>query len=192
MAKFKSFSLAVILLIVLFFIGFFGINIIMKFIVGHGNEVEVPNLKGVDFDVARKKLKEMNLYLQKTDFVHDEDIEKGKIISQEPHAGIITKEFRKVEVVVSEGPEMVRIPFLENLSVSAAKLKLENVGLKMGEQKYRYSDEVEADKIIYSQPFADELIPRNSTVQVIVSLGKLPQVSDKRDEYKSLLDQLNK
>ncbi|HCX73013.1 MAG TPA: hypothetical protein DHM37_04775 [Candidatus Cloacimonas sp.] len=94
-------------------------------------------------------------------------------------------------MVVSEGPEMVRIPFLENLTLSAAKLKLENVGLKLGEKKYRYSDEVEADKIIYSQPFADELIPRNSSVDVVVSLGKLPQVSDKREEYKSLLDQLN-
>jgi len=191
MAKFKAFFLAVVLLIALFLIGFFGINIIMKFIIGHGNEVEVPNLKGMHFEVARKTCKDLNLYLEKTDFVHDDQIEKGKIISQEPHPGIMTKEFRKIEVVVSEGPEMVRIPFLENLTLSAAKLKLENVGLKLGEKKYRYSDEVEADKIIYSQPFADELIPRNSSVDVVVSLGKLPQVSDKREEYKSLLDQLN-
>lgn len=191
MVKLKSFLLALLLLVFLFFLGFFGINFVMKFVVGHGNEVEVPNLQGVDYDVARKRCSELNLYLQKTDFMHDEDIEKGKIISQNPHPGIKTKEFRNIEVVVSEGPEMVRIPFLENLSVSAAKLKLENVGLRLGEKKYRYSNEVKADKIIYSQPFADELIPRDSTVDVVVSLGKLPQASDKIDEYKSLLDELN-
>jgi len=92
-----------------------------------------------------------------------------------------------VEVVVSNGPEMVRIPFLYNLSAREAKLKLENAGLQIGEKIYRYSDEVDKNKVVYSQPVADELIAKRSPVDVIISLGSYTP-SSSENKWKNLLD----
>lgn len=188
MRKFKALLVSLGILMLIFVSGFVGINIIMKIAVGHGNEIEVPDLTGVDFNVALKQCADLNLYLEQKEFIHNDEVERGKIISQDPHPNIKTKKFRTIKVVVSEGPEMVRIPFLENLSITEAKLRLENVGLYLGEKKYRYSDEVEKDKIIYSQPPADDLIARKSDVQVVVSLGRLTNSSERTDHWKDLLD----
>jgi eukaryotic-like serine/threonine-protein kinase len=185
--RFKALLLTLLILIGLFIIGFVGINFFMKIIVGHGNDVKVPDLVGMNFNVAVKKCDNLKLYLEKVENVHSNDFEKGQIISQNPHPNILTKRYRTIEVVVSEGPEMVRIPYLYNLSVLEAKLKLESAGLLLGEKKYRYSDLVEADKIIYSEPMADDLIARKSEVAVAISLGKLENSSNS-DKWRDLLD----
>jgi len=187
MKKLKALAIAVIILIGIFFVGFIGINFTMKLLVGHKNEVKVPNLVGMNYNVALKKCKNLKLYLEQSKTIHSDEIEKGKIISQNPHADIMTKKYRTIKVVVSAGAEMVRIPYLANLTVTEAKLKLENAGLSLGKKIYRYSDYVKKNKIISSQPMAEELIPKNEKVDVIVSLGKLPDASNKQNKYKNLL-----
>ncbi len=189
MTNLKAFGISIGILFLIFFICFIGINIVMKIIVGHGNEVIVPELVDMDFNVAVKTCKGLKLYIEQKDFIHSDEIEKGRIISQEPHPNIKTKKFRTIKVTVSEGPEMVRIPYLDNLNVPEAKLKLENAGLLLGEKKYRYSDVVEKDRIIYSQPMADALIARKSNVDVVISLGKLNSKTTKTDKWKNLLDE---
>ena len=98
----------------------------------------------------------------------------------------MTKKYRTVSVVLSNGPEMVRIPYLDNLSIVEAKLKLENAGLFLGEKVFRYSDEVKKGKVIYSQPMADELIPKKSK-KIIISLGKYTTSSGDDNKWKNLL-----
>jgi len=186
MTKMKSILIALGVLAGLFIIAFFGTDLIMKIIVGHGNEVQVPLLIGEDYEVARKTCTEMKLYMEQSELVHDENIDKGKIISQKPNSGIMTKKYRTVSVVLSNGPEMVRIPYLDNLSIVEAKLKLENAGLYLGEKVFRYSDEVIKENVIYSQPMADELIPKKSSVTIIVSLGKYTTSSGDDNKWKNL------
>jgi len=183
----KAILVTTLILIVLFFVGFAGINLLMKLVVGHGNEVKVPNLVGMNFNVAVKKCDALKLYLEQKENVHNDDFEKGQIISQDPHTDIMTKKYRTVKVTVSEGPEMVRIPYLYNLSIIEAKLMLESAGLQLGEKKYRYSDLVEKDKVIYTEPMADDLIARKSKVAVAISLGKLEN-SSSSDKWRNLLD----
>jgi len=181
-----SILISIGLLLIVFLIGFFLFNIVMKIAVGHGSEVDVPNLIDKDFNIAVKTCENNKLYLEQIEVVNNDEIEKGRIISQNPHAGIKTKKFRTIEVVVSNGPEMVRIPFLYNLSTKEAKLKLENAGLQLGEKIYRYSDDVAKNKVVYSQPVADELIAKRSAVDVIVSLGSYTSSTD--NKWKNLLD----
>ncbi|MDO9576850.1 MAG: PASTA domain-containing protein [Candidatus Cloacimonadales bacterium] len=188
MRKVKSFSKAFVCLIFIFIIGFFLVNLIMKIIVGHGNEVLVPNLVNTDYNVAIKICEDHKLYLQQIEVVNNDEFEKGRVISQNPHPNIKTKKFRTVEVVISNGPEMVRIPFLYNLNVIEAKLKLENAGLNLGKKIYRYSDDVEEGMVVYSQPVADELIAKRSAVDVIVSLGKYSSNTSSNSKWKNLLN----
>jgi eukaryotic-like serine/threonine-protein kinase len=187
MQTFKSYLKAFICLIVIFVIGFFLVNLVMKLVVGHGNEVLVPNLVNTNYNVAIKICEGNKLYLQQIELVNNDEYEKGRIISQTPHPNIKTKKFRTVEVAVSNGPEMVRIPFLYNFNLIEAKLKLENAGLKLGKKIYRYSGDVEEGKVVYSEPVADELIAKRSAVDVIVSLGKYSSESP-NNKWKNLLN----
>lgn len=174
---------------VMFILGFFSINLIMRTIIGTGQEVTVPNIVGVHFDVARKKGMELNLYVQQVDFQHSEEILKGRIISQFPQPGSKTKMNRTIEVIVSQGQELVRVPYLENITESDARLRLQNVGLRIGDKIYRYSSDVLKDRIVYTQPLADDMVPRGSEINIVISLGELPDATtDSIDRYRGLLD----
>ena len=188
MVKIKALLAAVGILILLFIVGFIGVNIIMSFLVGTGNEVTVPDIVGQPFDVARKTCMELDLYVQQIDMRHDDDIPQNSIISQSPEAYKTTKVNRTVEVVVSKGPKLVRVPYLENITELEAKIRLENIGLQLGEKIYRYSHEVARDRIMFSQPIADEFVPRGSSVDIIVSLGELPDASQRRERYRDILE----
>ena len=191
MKKIAGFLKAVVVLIVLFLLGFLSFNIIMKVLVDHRHEEETPDVVGMSYETARQVCSSSNLYLEEVSRLNNDDYPQGQIISQDPHPGILTKRFRTVEVVVSDGPEMVSVPYLANLSVTQAKLRLENAGLKMGEKYYRYSDEVEKDLVILSSPLAEERIPRGNKIDVIVSLGKIQGTENKYDKFKDMLDELN-
>ena len=188
MKKLKSLYINVGIMILIFIIAFFATDIIMKIIVGHRNEVLVPDLHGMNYEIARKKCKELKLYITQTEIVYHEEIEKGKIISQTPNPDIMTKKYRTINVIVSDGPELVRIPYLDNLKVVEAKLKLENAGLILGEKIFRYSEEVTKGKVIYSQPMADELIPKKSSIDIVISLGEYTSSSSSDNKWKNLLD----
>jgi serine/threonine-protein kinase len=187
--KIKALMISLLILVGVFVLGFLGINLGLRIVVGHGNEVMVPDLTGMHFDVAAKKCTDLKLYLQETEAVHSDEIPKGRIISQEPHPDIHTKRFRTVHVTVSKGPELIRIPFVENLTVVQAKLKLENAGLQLGKKIQRYSSDVKKGYVIGSQPSADELIPRKSEIDVIVSLGDYSSLDDNGDKWRTLLDE---
>jgi len=183
----KAFFIAGFILILSYVVGFFGINLLMKIVVKHKNEVVTPDLVNMTFDSAVKQCKKLKLYVQPNSYVNSKDIPKDKIISQDPHSGIKIKKFRTVKLVVSKGPELVRIPYLDNLTVVKAKLKLENAGLFLGKKKYQYSNALPKGKIISSEPYADDLIPRSGKVDIIISLGELKTGKSKQNKYENLL-----
>jgi len=191
MKRIAGFFKAVLILILLFLIGFLSFNLVMKILVDHKHEEKTPNVTGMSFETGRQVCRNNNLYLEEVKRINSDEIPQGQIISQDPHPDIMTKRFRTVKVVVSDGPEMVSIPFLANLTVTQAKLKLQNAGLKLGEKNYRYSDEVEKDLVILSNPLAEQRIPRGSQIDVIISLGKIQGSDSKYDKYKDLLNDMN-
>ncbi len=180
--KIISFINAGLILVLFFGIGFVGVNVVMKIIIGHGNEVTVPDLQGEHFDVARKKCRKLGMFIQEVETSYSDSIPDYRIISQFPKKHSRIKKNRTVDVIVSKGPELLKIPFLDNLKISHAKHRLENLGLKTGKIEYRYSNEVEKNNVIYTKPLAEEFIPKGHKVTIYVSLGKLPNTSNKYQE----------
>jgi len=191
MKKIAGFFKAVLILILLFLIGFLSFNLVMKIFVDHRQEEKTPSVTGMSFETARQVCRNNNLYLEEVKRIISDDFPQGQIISQDPHPDIMTKRFRTVKVVVSDGPEMVAIPFLANLTVTQAKVKLQNAGLKLGKKNPRYSDEVDKDLVILSNPLAEQRIPRGSQIDIIISLGKFQGSDSKYDKYKDDLNDLN-
>jgi eukaryotic-like serine/threonine-protein kinase len=188
--KAKAVFLVALVLLGFFVIGFVGTNAVMSVVVGRGAEVVVPDIRGLSFDVARKMCIDLNLFVQQVDVRHDDEIEANRVISQTPEPDKKTKINRTIEVVVSKGPELVRVPYLDSISEMEAKIRLENMGLNLGEKIYRYSAEVERDRIILSQPMADEFVPKGSSVSIVLSLGELPDATQRRDRYRDILDRV--
>lgn len=186
--KINAFILAVLAMVIIFVVAFFGTDIIMKIVVGHSNEVEVPDLIGKNINVAIKQCKSANLYVEIEKRLNDDAIAKDAIISQGPHSGIMTKKFRTVMVIVSDGPEIVRMPNLANFSVAEVKLKLSNLDLRLGKISYRYSNVVKKGNVIRSYPLAEDLIARKSSVDVFVSLGMI-QNSSSDSKWQDLMDE---
>ena len=184
-------SVSIVLGIVLgtMLVGFWGANFSLRLVTKQGLEVDVPDIKMKNFDVARKELKGLGLYVQEKKRVHDNDIPKGKIISQSPDVGMKTKKNRSIEVIVSNGPEMVYVPHLDNISLSQAKLRLKNADLYPGKVNYRYSDEVKKNKVIYSSPQAVTPVPRKSKIDLVISSGKLPQTDGKKSQHWEILNE---
>jgi len=133
--------------------------------------VEMPDLEGVAYTEAVETLHTLNLNINVKDYVFDSSIEKNKIVRQSQAAGIELKEGFTVDVVVSNGPELVKVPNLLQKDVSEAKLILENKTLNIGDIKYEYSD-LPSGLVVKQSPTAGASSVKDMNVDLVVSQGK--------------------
>lgn len=186
----KTTAFAIISLIIIFTFGFVISRTFLIIYTKHRNEIEVPDLTGKNFKKAKHDLYKSNLYIEKIGERNNNEILSGSIISQHLQPGSKAKKGFTIQVIVSKGPKLVQVPILDNLSVEEAKIRLQNVGLKSGNINYSYSNEISKGNIIYSQPVFGMEIPKLSKINLIVSLGKIPKISDERGIYDSFLEDL--
>lgn len=170
--KVKAFAIAGSIFIGIFFAGFLGINILMKIIVGHEDEVDVPSLIGMTFDEAREACTDLNIYLKLGGYEYSSDIAKGAIISQSPSTGLKIKIKRTINVVISLGSKLVKVPYVSGLSIEEANNRIISSGLHVGEKVYRYSEDIPKDKVIYTQPSAGTTVQGGSAVKIYISQGQ--------------------
>jgi len=103
---------------------------------------------------------------------NDKDAEKGTIISQKPKEGTKIKPdpYNPVTFVVSEGPEMVKIPDLSKMSSRQAQKELEDLNL-LARVEEEYSDVVTSGLVVRTEPGIDEEVAPGSTVTIYLSKG---------------------
>ncbi len=106
-------------------------------------------------------------------------IPAGNIISTDPKAGIEAPKGTQVQVVVSTGPSEVAVPSLLGLTEEEAKAALAKAGLELGTITSGTSPTAPAGKVIESSPEVGTYTASGSTVDLIVSNGKVevPDVS---------------
>jgi serine/threonine-protein kinase len=137
-------------------------------------EVEVPNLKE-EYRIAIKGILE-NKGLEVGEVTSENsDQPSGKIIRQSPEAGTKVQVGTKVDYVYSEGPKIVhvKVPKLVGLNVEAAKTKLIEEKLNVGETTYENSDEFEKDIVIKQSYRAGDEVEESTRIGLVVSLGKI-------------------
>ena len=97
------------------------------------NEIEVPNLVGLDLDAASEKVKPMELRLQIVDQRNDPATPSGKVLEQMPRAGSAVRRGRKVKLVVSLGGEVLAVPNLIGQASRAVEIELRQQGFATGD-----------------------------------------------------------
>ena len=93
----------------------------------------VPSgLVGGTYEQAKAALEGVQLKAKKVDEFSD-DVEKGKVIRLEPGEGQAAPRGSEVAVVVSKGPDVVKVPDVRNKSLDEAIAAIEHAGLVVGD-----------------------------------------------------------
>ena len=97
-----------------------------------GEEIAVPNVVGMTLEEANKSLLDSGLTMSIKARNYDDEVEKDHIISQKPVEGFKVKKKAKIEVTVSNGPELAKVPNKIRESLTDAKLAISNNGFEEG------------------------------------------------------------
>lgn len=89
-------------------------------------------------------------------------------------------------------PETVLIPEIENVSENTARRMLEEANLTVADIQEEYHDDIAEEFVIRTSPAAGEAVPPQSSVDLVVSLGKEPIVMESYlgKNYSEVRDQL--
>src|SRR5262249_34754292 len=105
----------------------------------------------------------------------------GKVVAQDPKAGGHAKKGSKVELSIGSGPAQLPVPDVTGQTFEAAQQALQGKGFTAQRQD-EFSDTIEADRVIRTDPAANQNAARGSAVKVFVSTGAqmltVPDVTD--------------
>lgn len=179
--------------IFLFFIAFGATMGIVE--LANPNEVQIPDLVNKTEDEAEQILKDLKLKLVVKSEEYNENIEKGKIISQDPpyQENYTIKEHSEISIVISKGTEKVDVPNVVGKRREEAEKELKEVGL-VPEIIEENDEKVEAGIVLSQDPEDGENVNKGSTVKLVVSKGsaivkvEVPSLVGKNEqEAKALL-----
>jgi serine/threonine-protein kinase len=121
----------------------------------------VPDVRGRTYEEAARLLEEAQLVPVRVE-AFDDEVEKGKVVGTDPASGQTAPRDAEVKVIVSKGPDLVRVPDVRGLSVEAATEVMEEAGLKVTAVKGSPRDRVRS-----TDPDAGERVKRGSAVSLI-------------------------
>ncbi|MHB8945280.1 MAG: Stk1 family PASTA domain-containing Ser/Thr kinase [Bacillota bacterium] len=105
---------------------------------------------------------------------YNKDVPSGSISRQDPAPNEQVKEGRTVQVWLSLGPKLVKVPLLTGRTERDAEVRLQGANLVIGQKTTDYSDEVQEGYIISQSPNPDTELREGSSVDIIVSQGPKP------------------
>lgn len=139
----------------------------------------VPSLTGKSKADAEAALKNANLEVGNVTEAFSSDVTAGLVISQSHGSGTQVEEGKKIDFVISKGPEMVEVPGLWGNPRERAIEKLEALGLKY-EITEEYSEEVTGRVFEYTPGEGAKVAP-GTVVKIVISKGPKPAEEQKPD-----------
>lgn len=133
-------------------------------------EVEVPPIVGMNVDEAQELLEQNGLTME---VVGEEYSSKpaGEILAQNPEPPMKVKQNYTVEVRISRGFELIKVPAVENLTADEAVSVIEQAGLTANIIPV-YDDTIKENYVISQTPAANDEVESGTQVNLYVSKGK--------------------
>ncbi|MFI8239720.1 Stk1 family PASTA domain-containing Ser/Thr kinase [Streptomyces sp. NPDC085866] len=160
--------------------------------INSGQFTKVPQLLAKTEEQARGKLRAAGLDVKRVRFEYSDTVERGAVISTDPAAGARIRSSDSVTLVVSRGPEMVKVPDLQGVPLGRAQSKLKAAGLEPGMVNRAFSDSVPRGAVISTDPETGIKRHAGSAIALLVSKGNpvdVPDVTgDDLDEAKQELE----
>ncbi|MCR4645284.1 MAG: PASTA domain-containing protein [Oscillospiraceae bacterium] len=131
---------------------------------------EIGDYVGMDFAKAKELLAELHLYAMQTEMVYDAATPAGTILAQDIPAGQKAPQGTIINMTVSRGMEMTRVPSVVLMSASNAKATLESAGL-ICVMCYVSNNEYAMDVVLSQNTAEGMLVATGSQVWLNVSIG---------------------
>ncbi|MFG2174572.1 Stk1 family PASTA domain-containing Ser/Thr kinase [Streptomyces niveus] len=152
--------------------------------INSGQFTRVPSLLGQTEQVAKKRLTDAGLDA-KVGHDFSSTFERGTVMRTDPEPRSRIRGNGSVTLVISRGPEIVRVPDLTGKSLTDAKDALKKVGLAPGVITRSFDEETAQGGIIRSQPKAGTELRPDAGVALVVSKGRpvhMPDVTGQSEE----------
>ncbi|WP_330319928.1 Stk1 family PASTA domain-containing Ser/Thr kinase [Streptomyces clavifer] len=143
-----------------------------------GQFTHVPSLMGQTQKTAEGRLSDAGLGLRGVERAYSDTVKRGTVISSDPASGEQIRGNGTVELVVSRGPETVKVPDIEGLSVPDARRELKQAGLEQGMVTREFDEEVARGDVIRTDPAVGTARHAGSAVALVISRGSPVDVPD--------------
>lgn len=130
----------------------------------------VPELAGLTEVEAEASLRDAGLDVRIDEGAerYDDTIEAGLVLSQSPGDGTLVKRGSTVNVVLSRGPQRVRVPDVTGQALQAAQVTLAAAGLSVGPTASVYSEGVAPGLVVDQAPPPGAEVARNDDVTLFL------------------------
>ena len=128
----------------------------------------IPNLQSMSIQDARAQYPEYEIIQDAVKA--DNNYPEGQIISQEPRANSKADGVTQIHVVVSSGPDTVKLKDYTHLTYNEAMARIQNEGLKV--EKREEESPYDEGVVIRQEPNPGDPIEKGETVVLWVSSGK--------------------
>ncbi len=147
--------------------------------------VPVPSLIGLTEELAKETVENLGLTFSVKDSIFNSEYAEGLVINQNISEGQELKEGFPIEVVISKGQRLVKIPDLTYKYSNESIVILKEDDLAEGEVTYEFNETIPWGLVIRQTPEAGTMVKENTEVSYVLSKG--PEV-----EYTFMPDLLSK
>ncbi|MCX5201752.1 Stk1 family PASTA domain-containing Ser/Thr kinase [Streptomyces sp. NBC_00237] len=139
--------------------------------INSGQFTEVPRLLSKSEKDARKKLGEAGLDVKGVERKFSDTVARGAVMDSRPAPGERIRVNDAVTLVISRGPEIVKVPDLKRVPLAKAKRELKDAGLSPGVVTKAFSEDIPLGTVISTDPQAGTGRSPDSAVALVVSKG---------------------
>jgi eukaryotic-like serine/threonine-protein kinase len=134
-----------------------------------GNLVDVPNVVGLQQQIAENQLEAADLIPNVE--TQNSDQSEGTVVAQDPAGATQVESGSEVTVVVSTGAGSVIVPDVEGLFRDGAVRVLSNRGLDVVVQEETTTDPAEDGRVIDQAPAAGARLRQGDTVTIVIGVA---------------------
>ncbi|MEV2214459.1 Stk1 family PASTA domain-containing Ser/Thr kinase [Streptomyces sp. NPDC050997] len=146
--------------------------------INSGQFTKVPAVLEKTETQARDRLESAGLDVGKIDHAYSDTVKRGTVVSTDPEPGARIRDNDSVRLVISDGPETVKVPDVQGYRLDKARSVLKQDGLRPGMVTREFSDDVERGFVISTGPKAGTERRAGSAIALIVSKGSPIDIPD--------------
>ncbi|MEV7243655.1 Stk1 family PASTA domain-containing Ser/Thr kinase [Streptomyces sp. NPDC003236] len=146
--------------------------------INSGQFTKVPPLLAKTEEQATARLKSSGLHVKDIKREYSDTVGSGTVISSDPTAGARIRGNGSVSLVISRGPEIVKVPDLSGVPLAKARARLKSAGLEPGMVNRAVSDSVDRGSVISTDPAPGVRRHAGSAIALLVSKGSPVDVPD--------------
>jgi serine/threonine-protein kinase len=130
----------------------------------------LPPLQNRSVDAARNILNSLDVSITKNKHAFSSTVSKGNVIDTLPAAGTTVDAGSSVTLIVSKGIQKIPVPQVVGMTKTSAIAALRHAGFLVSHTR-EYSSTVAPGVVISSTPAAKAVVPKGSTVALVISRG---------------------